>query len=256
MQSALGNSTSVGGATDLRRPVRSATGGQCSRNRTCDLFPKNIPCSMRCTLYVRCQLYMFKHDLVRKPLDERSSLRMVNHKQFSLQWFADTICLAPLPKQFTPEGVSNTYENSPSPVLRKILVCHDRCRGGFSSFMGQLWSAFAICIGPSRVSRASCGTRTQVCFTCDPREADLMPHRKNKNSDPRDFIRKTDNISGISHAILACVYTTNSETSWIDVVAESIEPWASNWNDDNQLQDFSKMTDSQIVEILCVKVLQ
>ena len=50
--------------------------------------------------------------------------------------------------------------------------------------------------------------------------------------------------------------TTNSETSWIDVVAESIEPWASNWNDDNQLQDFSKMTDSQIVEILCVKVLQ
>ena len=40
-QSALRSRTSVGGATDLRRPVRSATGGQCRRNTTCDLLPNN-----------------------------------------------------------------------------------------------------------------------------------------------------------------------------------------------------------------------
>ena len=50
--------------------------------------------------------------------------------------------------------------------------------------------------------------------------------------------------------------TTNTETSWIDAVAGSIEPLASNWNDDNHHQDFSEMMDSQIVEILCVKELE
>lgn len=50
--------------------------------------------------------------------------------------------------------------------------------------------------------------------------------------------------------------TTNTETSWIDVVARSIEPLASNWNADNHHQDFSKMTDSQIVEKLYVKELE
>ncbi len=33
---------SVGGATDPRGPVRSATGGQCRRNRTCDLLLNDI----------------------------------------------------------------------------------------------------------------------------------------------------------------------------------------------------------------------
>ena len=49
MQSALACRTSVGGATDLRGPVRSATGGQCRWNRTCDFLLKNCrPVGCRC----------------------------------------------------------------------------------------------------------------------------------------------------------------------------------------------------------------
>ena len=42
MQLALRNRTSVGGATDLRRSVRSATDGQCRRNCTYKLLPNNV----------------------------------------------------------------------------------------------------------------------------------------------------------------------------------------------------------------------
>jgi len=56
--------------------------------------------------------------------------------------------------------------------------------------------------------------------------------------------------------IVRFVDASNTETSWIDMVVESIEPFAPNWKDDNHHQDFSKMTDSQIVELLCVKDLE
>ncbi len=49
MQSALRNRPSVGGATDLRRSVRSATDGQCRRNRTCDLLPNKRPTCFQTT---------------------------------------------------------------------------------------------------------------------------------------------------------------------------------------------------------------
>lgn len=50
--------------------------------------------------------------------------------------------------------------------------------------------------------------------------------------------------------------TTDTETSWIEVVAASIEPVASSSIDENHPPDFSKMTDAQIVETLCVKELE
>ena len=50
--------------------------------------------------------------------------------------------------------------------------------------------------------------------------------------------------------------TTDTETSWIEVVAASIEPVASKSIDENHPPDFSKMTDAQIVETLCIKELE
>jgi hypothetical protein len=50
--------------------------------------------------------------------------------------------------------------------------------------------------------------------------------------------------------------TRDTETSWIEVVAGSIEPVASKLIDENHPPDFAKMTDAQIIETLYVKVLE
>jgi hypothetical protein len=50
--------------------------------------------------------------------------------------------------------------------------------------------------------------------------------------------------------------TSDTEASWIEVVAASIEPVASKSIDENHPPDFSKMTDAQIVETLCEKELE